>query len=122
MFSSSKTAIETIGQESLYVLEKTGAAIHGVDDAYLQIALTLLKDYKEKLTNLKKRVDESPLYDSTLFDYEFETMFYAIDRLYAALGNIRSKEQELEATVFHSYICAQDKRVRTWIEEVEQAA
>ncbi len=120
MISNSKTAIDTIGNESHYLLEKTRAAIYGVENAYLQIALSLLKDYREKLTLLKQRIDASPLYDNSYFDYEFETTFFAIDKLDSLLGRIHSKEQELEAAILHSHIAAQDDSIRRAIEETEQ--
>ncbi|MGR2670819.1 hypothetical protein ACUXVT_06025 [Acinetobacter soli] len=120
MISTSRTAIDTIGNESFYVLEKTGSAIFDNDNAYLQIALSLLKEYKIKLGNLKIRIDENPVYDRKQFDYEFETLFYALDRLYNLLGNTQTKEKQLEATIFHSYICSQDNRLRSLIEDSEK--
>ncbi|HFG6923725.1 hypothetical protein NQ659_09225 [Acinetobacter baumannii] len=120
MISNSKTAIDTIGNESHYLLEKTRAAIFGVENAYLQIALNLLKDYREKLTLLKQRIDESSLYDNFYFDYEFETTFFAIDKLSSLLGRIHTKEQELEAAILQSHIAAQDNLIRSGIEEAER--
>lgn len=120
MISTSRTAIDTIGNESFYVLEKTGSAIFDDDSSYLQLALTLLKEYKIKLENLKSRIDESPLYESEQFNYEFETLFYAIDRLYNILGNTQTKQKQLEASIFHSFICSQDHRLRSWIEDSEE--
>ncbi|MCZ2977913.1 hypothetical protein ACIAMG_14490 [Acinetobacter baumannii] len=120
MISSSKTAIDTIGRESHYLLEKTRAAIFGVENAYLQIALNLLKDYREKLTLLKQHINESPLYDNFYFDYEFETTFFAIDKLSSLLGRIHTKDQELEAAILQSHIAAQDNLIRSGIEEAEQ--
>ncbi|MDN8266354.1 hypothetical protein QZK22_00715 [Acinetobacter baumannii] len=120
MISNSKTAIDTIGKESHYLLEKTRAAIFGVENAYLQIALNLLRDYREKLTLLKQRIDESPLYDNFYFDYEFETTFFAIDKLSSLLGRIHTKEQELEAAILQSHIAAQDNSIRNGIEEAER--
>ncbi|MFV5640733.1 hypothetical protein [Acinetobacter oleivorans] len=122
MISNSKTAIDTIGKESHYLLEKTRAAIFGVENAYLQIALNLLKEYREKLSLLKQRIDESPLYDNFYFDYEFETTFFAIDKLSTLLGRIHSKEQELEAVILQSHIAAQDNLIRSGIEEAEQSS
>ncbi|MFX9652679.1 hypothetical protein CAT67_11290 [Acinetobacter baumannii] len=122
MISNSKTAIDTIGKESHYLLEKTRAAIYGVENAYLQIALNLLKDYRENLTLLKQRIDGSALYDNFYFDYEFETIFFAIDKLNSLLGRIHSKDQELEAAIFHSHIAAQDNSIRRGIEEAEQSS
>lgn len=120
MISNSKTAIDTIGKESHYLLEKTRAAIFGVENAYLQIALNLLKDYREKLILLKQRIDESSLYDNFYFDYEFETTFFAIDKLSSLLGRIHTKEQELEAAILQSHIAAQDNLIRSGIEEAER--
>lgn len=120
MFSKSKTAINTIGQESMYVLEKSRSAIYKeANDVDIDLAKHLLETYKEKMTKLKNEIDANQLYDNTYFDYEFETLFYAIDKLLSLLGSTNTKEKELEASIYQSHICSQDEHIRQGIEEVE---
>ena len=120
MFSKSKLAIEMIGRESFYVLEKTGSAIYKGKCVDTTLALSLLQTHKEKLQDLKERIDESDVYDTDTFEYAFKTIFHAINRLAGLLGNISSEQDELDAVIYHSSICKQDELIRTLIEEFEE--
>ena len=121
MFSQSQVAIDTIGRESLYVLEKSGTAITKEPGIDTEFAKTLLKSYKENLQELKTLIDASPIYDNSFFDYEFKTLLFAIDKLLLAIGNIRNEEDELEASIYQSHIRKQDDKIRSAIEEDEQS-
>ncbi len=122
MFSKSELAIEMIGRESFYILEKTGSAIYKGQCVDTTLALSLLLTYKEKLQDLKEKIDESDLYDSDVFEYAFKTIFHAISRLASLLGNISSEQDELDAVIYHSSISKQDELIRTLIEEFEEEA
>ena len=117
MFSKSKIAIETIGNESLYVMEKSGAAIYKEDHFDIDIAKELILGYIHQYQDLKSKIDSDPIYDNSYFDHEFETLTYALYKLHSILGNVDSKEKELEASIFHQHFCKQDKKIRIAIEE-----
>ncbi|WP_111859390.1 hypothetical protein [Acinetobacter sp. CFCC 10889] len=119
MFSTSKIAIETIGPESLYVLEKSGSAIFKEPGVDTDLAKSLLKSHKENFQKLKAVIDQKSIYDNSYFDYEFKTMFYAIDKLLLAIENIKNEDDELEAVIFHKHICKQNDKIRKAIEESE---
>lgn len=120
MFSKSQIAIDTIGRESLYVLEKSGTAITKEPGTDTEFAKSLLRSYKENFQELKSLIDASPIYDNSFFDHEFKTLFFAIDKLLLAIGNIRNEEDELEASIYQSHIRKQDDIIRSAIEEDEQ--
>ncbi|MCU4539651.1 hypothetical protein KTJ16_00460 [Acinetobacter bereziniae] len=120
MYSKSKVAIENIGPESLYVIEKTGSAIYKDPGIDTNLAKDYLKPYKEGFQKLKAEIDKSDVYDNSYYDYEFDTLFYAIDKLYLALGNINSEEEILEARIFHIHMSRQDDKIRRSMEESEQ--
>lgn len=122
MFSKSELAIEMIGRESFYILEKTGSAIYKGQCVDTTLALSLLLTHKEKLQDLKEKIDESDLYDSDVFEYAFKTIFHAIARLTSLWGNISSEQDELDAVIYHSSISKQDELIRTLIEEFEEEA
>lgn len=119
MFSKSKIAIDTIGPESLYVLEKSRSAIFKETGVDTDLAKTLLKSHKKNFQKLKSIIDETPIYDNSYFDYEFKTMFYAIDKLLLAIENIKNEDDELEAVIFQSHLRNQDDKIRQVIEEAE---
>ncbi|MDO7353937.1 hypothetical protein Q5X30_05395 [Acinetobacter baumannii] len=119
MLSKSKIVIDCIGQESLYVLEKSGSAIYKTPGVDTNVAKDLLKSYKEGLQKLKTIIDSSPSYDNSYYDFEFKTMIYAIDKLLLAIGNIKSEDDEIEAAIFQSYLRKQDESIRKTIEEEE---
>lgn len=120
MISESKIVIENIGKESMYVLEKSGTAIFKDPGVDTDLAKSLLVSYKTGLLKLKTVIDNSPIYDNSYFDFEFKTMIYAIDKLLLAIGNIKSDDDEIEASIFQSYLRKQDKSIRTAIEEAEE--
>lgn len=120
MISESKVVIENIGKESMYVLEKSGTAIFKDPGVDTDLAKSLLESYKTGLLKLKTVIDNSPIYDNSYFDFEFKTMIYAIDKLLLAIGNIKSDDDEIEASIFQSYLRKQDKSIRAAIEEAEE--
>lgn len=117
MFSKSKIAIDTIGNESFYVMEKSGTAIYKENHVDVDLAKSLILAYISKYQDLKSKIDIDPIYDNSYFDHEFETLNYALQKLHSILGNVESKEKELEASIFHQHFCKQDKKIRTAIEE-----
>ena len=119
MFSKAKLAIDTIGPESLYVMEKSRSAIFKNPGVDTNLAKTLLQSHKEKFQKLKSIIDQSPIYNDSYIDYEFKTMFYAIDKLLLAIENISNENDEFEAVIFQSHFCKQDDTIRRIIEEVE---
>jgi hypothetical protein len=117
MTSSEKIVIDTIGRESMYVIEKTRAAIYKIPGIDTDLAKSLLMKYQEKLLLLKDEIDKSEKYDNSFFEYEFKTALHAIKKLQNYLGNICNESDELDASIMHSHIYAQDKRIRSAITE-----
>jgi len=119
MISKSEIAKKTIGAESLYVLEKSGAAIFKEPDVDVEFAMRLLSSYQDGFTKLKQEIDQSNIYDNSYFDYEFETLLFAIKKLIALLSQERTPEQNIEASIYQQHIRKQDDDIRQAIEDAE---
>lgn len=119
MFSKSEVAINTIGLESLYVLEKSRTALYKQPGTDTEFAKNLLQSYKQKFQELELIIQSSPIYDYSFFEHEFKTMLFAIDKLILAIGNIRNEKDLIEASIYQSHLSNQDDSIRTAIEEAE---
>lgn len=117
MISKAEIIVKTIGSESLYVLEKSRMVIYKENHTDIDFAKSLLRNYKERLENLEKEVVKDQLIDHTYLEYEFKTVYYAIDKLLNLLGNIKSENDKLEAMIFQSHIRRQDELLRSVVEE-----
>lgn len=120
MIPISKVATDNIGPESMYLQEKTGSAIWKEPGADTELVISLLKSYKERLLKLKTVIDSSSIYDNSYFDFEFKTMIFAIDKLILLIGNIKSEEDQLEASIYRSHLCEQDYSIRKALQEIEE--
>ncbi len=119
MISKSEIAKKTIGTESLYVLEKSAAAIFREPDVDVEFAIRLLSSYQDGFTKLKQEIDQSNIYNNSYFDYEFETLLFAIKKLIALLSQERTHEQNIEASIYQQHIRKQDDDIRQAIEDAE---
>lgn len=119
MYSKSEIVKNTISQESFYILEKSGTAIHKEPGVDVELAIKLLLSYKTNLLKLKHGLDQENLYNKSFFDYEFETTLFAITKLANLLEQSRTQEQNIEASIYHKHISLQDEIIRKAIDESE---
>ena len=118
MISQAKIVIDSIGSESFYVLEKSGTAIFKDSPIDISFAKDLLIAYKKGLVKLENDVISNESIDYTNLEYEFKTVYYAIDKLLNLLGNIDSESKTLEAMIYQQHVRNQDDHIRKAIEEI----
>lgn len=117
MFSKKTIVIKTIGPESMYLLEKSRSVIYTQNIHDIDLVKDLFTHYTDGLNKLKAGIDQSVIYNESYLDYEFKTLFFAIDKLTSLLGNTESEDKRLEASIYQSHIRRQDETIRKIIEE-----
>lgn len=109
----------TIGLESMYVLEKSGSAIHKEYNCVdVDLAKTLLNSLNDNYSKLEGSIKNEEFYTDSYLAHEFQTLFLAIDKLNDFLGTKLSEKEALEASIFQQHIRKQDKYIRDAIEQV----
>lgn len=102
----------TIGRDSLYPLEKSGIAIVERTQVNVDFAISMLSNFKRSYQNLFDEIKGKGYFLEHYQEIEFKILFFAIDKLIGLLRLSPTESNELEASVFQSFLRNQDKYLR----------
>lgn len=120
MSTLSKIVEDTIGQDSFYILEKSGNAVLDRNASTVDFAVAMLNSFKNSYQALYEQIRDQPYYHPEYYEYEFKLLFFAIDKLSRLLKMPLSEENELEASMVQSFLRSQNDALRAALQAAEE--